>query len=91
MARPRSRYKCPHCGEPFSIRSSTELNPLLRSFQGQCQNLECGFTAQGFFELKISFPLQLILILKLIYLLQTELGKWSTHDRQDRYCPRITT
>lgn len=53
MARPRSRYKCPHCGEPFSIRSSTELNPLLRSFQGQCQNLECGFTAQGFFELKI--------------------------------------
>ncbi|MDX6038376.1 transcriptional regulator, partial [Acinetobacter baumannii] len=29
MARPRSRYKCPHCSEPFSIRSSTELNPLL--------------------------------------------------------------
>ncbi|WP_407504210.1 ogr/Delta-like zinc finger family protein [Acinetobacter baumannii] len=52
MARPRSRYKCPHCGEPFAIRSSDALNPLLRMFQAQCQNLNCGFTAQGYMELK---------------------------------------
>ena len=51
MSRP-SRTKCPHCGSSFPIRNSVELNPLLRRFHAQCSNVECGFTAQGFFQIE---------------------------------------
>ncbi|MGQ2387035.1 MULTISPECIES: ogr/Delta-like zinc finger family protein [Acinetobacter] len=44
--------KCPHCGSAFSIRHSEQESPVLRRYRGQCQNLECGFTAIGFMELK---------------------------------------
>ena len=40
--------KCPHCGESLWIRSSEQVDPLLKRLYGQCTNLRCGFTAQGF-------------------------------------------
>ena len=40
--------KCPHCGESLWIRSSEQVDPLLKRLYGQCTNLHCGFTAQGF-------------------------------------------
>lgn len=52
MARPNTSRKCPHCASPFQVRSSEQESPLLSRIHYQCINAECGFTAQGFFELK---------------------------------------
>lgn len=47
--RPRGASNtCPHCGEAFQIRSSEKETSLLRRLWGQCTNVHCGFTAQGF-------------------------------------------
>ena len=46
--RPRLSNPCPHCNSPFRIRSSEYENALLRRLWGQCTNVNCGFTAQGF-------------------------------------------
>lgn len=48
----KRQLTCPHCGSAFSIRSSEAESPVLRRYKGQCQNLDCGFTAIGFMELK---------------------------------------
>ncbi len=32
----------------FRISSSEQVDPLLKRLYGQCTNLHCGFTAQGF-------------------------------------------
>lgn len=40
--------KCPHCNESMWIRSSEQVDPLLKRLYGQCTNVHCGFTAQGF-------------------------------------------
>ena len=40
--------KCPHCSSALWIRSSEQVGPLLKRLYGQCTNLHCGFTAQGF-------------------------------------------
>lgn len=42
------RNPCPHCGSSFRIRTSEQENALLRRLWGQCSNVNCGFTAQGF-------------------------------------------
>lgn len=40
--------RCPHCNESMWIRSSEQVDPLLKRLYGQCTNVHCGFTAQGF-------------------------------------------
>lgn len=44
--------KCPHCGSYFPVRSSYEESPILRRVYLQCTNIECGFSAQAFIEIK---------------------------------------
>lgn len=44
------RNKCPHCGANFPIRSSEALSPILKRVWAQCLNLDCGFTASGYFQ-----------------------------------------
>ncbi len=43
MTRNYLRLFCPDCGEICRMRTSTEIDPLLKKGYVQCQNIECGY------------------------------------------------
>ena len=44
------KFLCPHCKAKAIIRSSQEVNPLLRKLTFQCQDPECGHTFLAWLE-----------------------------------------